>query len=169
MKREELKALDLTDEQVNSVMKLYGKAIVELQNGMTTAQAESETAKTELKRYQKGGDAYTDPAEFERLKKFEQDTLSKETNAKKTAALTKLYKGANASESVVKLLISGVNLAEIELDEKGEVKGGADLLKKAKADYADLFGANGNTGAPHASNGTAQQGNGAEKPKQVVY
>ena len=50
MKREELKALDLTDEQVNSVMKLYGKAIVELQNGMTTAQAESETAKTELKK-----------------------------------------------------------------------------------------------------------------------
>ena len=56
MKREELKALDLTDEQVNAVMKLYGNSIVELQNGMSTAQAESETAKTELKRYQKGGD-----------------------------------------------------------------------------------------------------------------
>ena len=35
MKREELKALELSDEQVNSVMKLYGKSITELQNGFT--------------------------------------------------------------------------------------------------------------------------------------
>ena len=41
MKREELKALVLTDEQVNAVMKLYGISIVELQNGMSTAQAEN--------------------------------------------------------------------------------------------------------------------------------
>ena len=48
MKRDELKALELTDEQVNGVMKLYGKSITELQNGLTTAQEESEKAKGEL-------------------------------------------------------------------------------------------------------------------------
>ena len=48
MKRDELKALELTDEQVNAVMKLYGKSITELQNGLTTAQEESEKAKGEL-------------------------------------------------------------------------------------------------------------------------
>ena len=39
MKREELKALELTDEQVNSVMKLFGKSVTELQNGLSAAQA----------------------------------------------------------------------------------------------------------------------------------
>ena len=48
MKRDELKALELTDEQVNAVMKLYGKSITELQNGLTMAQEESEKAKGEL-------------------------------------------------------------------------------------------------------------------------
>ena len=48
MKRDELKALELTDEQVNAVMKLYGKSITELQNGLTTAQEESEKAKGDL-------------------------------------------------------------------------------------------------------------------------
>lgn len=43
MKRDELKALDLTDEQVGAVMKLYGASITELQNGLTTAQEESES------------------------------------------------------------------------------------------------------------------------------
>ena len=46
MKRDELKALELTDDQVNAVMKLYGASITELQNGLTTAQEESEKAKT---------------------------------------------------------------------------------------------------------------------------
>ena len=89
MKREELKALELTDEQVSAVMKLYGASITELQNGLTTAQEESEKAKGELKKYQKGGELYIDGEDHTRLKNFEKDTISKETNAKKTAALTK--------------------------------------------------------------------------------
>ena len=34
MKREELEALELTSEQVNAVMKLYGKSVTELQSGL---------------------------------------------------------------------------------------------------------------------------------------
>lgn len=148
MNREVLKALGLTDEQVNGVMKEFGKSITELQNGLSAAQADSEAAKAELKKHQKGGELYIDGEEFTRLKSFEKDTLTRETNAKKTAALTKLFKGANASDSATKLLISGSKLDELELDDKGEIKGAADILKKAKADYADLFAENGNAGVP---------------------
>ena len=109
--------------------------------------------KTELKKYQKDGEFYVDPEEFKRLKQFESDTLSKEVNAKKTAALTKLFKSANASDSATKLLISSSKLDELELDDKGEIKGGGELLKKAKADYAELFAANGNGGVPQARDG----------------
>ena len=166
MKRDDLKALELTDEQVNSVMKMYGKAVAELQNGLSAAQSDSESAKAELKKYQKDGEYYIDKNEYKRLKTFETDTLTRETNAKKTAALTKLYKGANASDSVTKLLISNAKLDEIELDEKDEVKGGSDILKKAKADYADLFAGNGNAGVPH--NPDVPNGGGTAKKVPVV-
>lgn len=166
MKRDDLKALELTDEQVNSVMKMYGKAITELQNGLSAAQSDSESAKAELKKYQKDGEYYIDPNEHKRLKTFETETLTKETKAKKTAALTKLYKGANASDSATKLLISSTNLDEVDLDDKGDVKGGSDILKKAKADYADLFPVNGNAGVPQ--NPDAPSGGGAAKKVPVV-
>ena len=167
MNREELIALALTDEQVNGVMKLHGKAIVELQNGLSAAQADSETAKKELKKYQKGGELYVDNEEITRLKNFEKDTLTKESNAKKTAALTKLFKGANASDSATKLLISGSKLDELELDDKGEIKGAAEHLKKSKADYADLFAVTGNAGVPQ--NPPGQAGGGSGKKAQAVY
>lgn len=155
MNRDGLKAIGLTDEQVESVMQDHGKAISSFQRTIDEKDAE-------LKKYKKGGELYQDPAEFERLKTFEKDTLKKETNAKKTAALTKLFKSANASDSVAKLFVSGKNLDEIELDDKGEIKGGKDILNQAKADYADLFSTDGNGGVPQ---GSAAQTNGATAKK----
>ena len=154
MKREELKALELTDEQVNAVMKMYGKSITELQNGLSTAQADSETAKAELKKYQKGGELYIDGEEHQRLKTFETETL------------TKLFKGENASDSATKLLISSSKLDEIELDDQGEIKGGAEILKKAKDDYADLFAVNGNSGVPQSPDG---EGGASAKQRAKFY
>ncbi len=77
MNREALVALGLSDEQVNGVMKEYGKSIVELQKGLSAAQADSETAKAELKKYQSGGELYVDNAEYARLKNFEKDTFER--------------------------------------------------------------------------------------------
>lgn len=167
MKREELVALGLTEEQVNGVMTNYGKSIKQLQDGLTSAQSDSESAKAELKKYQKGGELFVDKAEYDRLSKFEKDTLSAETTAKKTEALTKLFKAANATDSVAKLLISGHDLEKIELDEKGELKNGTELLKQAKADYADLFGGSGDKGAPQANPDAG--GNAGNKTPQIVY
>ena len=160
MNREELKALGLTDEQIGSVMENYGKSVVNLQKSADEKDAE-------LKKYQKGGEYYTDPKEIERLKTFEKETLTRETNAKKTEALTKLYKGAKATDSVAKLLISGHDLEKLELDDKGEIKNGAELLKKAKADYADLFGGSGDKGVPQANPDAG--GDAGTKAPQIVY
>ena len=165
--REELKALGLAEETVNAVMVLHGKKMTEAINKATADNADGKAAQEELKKYQKGGEYYVDKKEHERLKAFETETLTKAEREKKTAALTKLYKSANASDSAVKLLLKSHNLDEIELDDKGEVKGGVDVLNAAQADYADLFSANGNAGVPHATEGA--QGNGASTKKQVVY
>ena len=160
MNREELKAMGLTDEQIGSVMENYGKSVVNLQKSADEKDAE-------LKKYQKGGELYFDPAELERLKTFEKETLTRETNAKKTEALTKLFKSAKATDSVAKLLISGHDLEKLELDDKGEIKNGAELLKKAKADYADLFGGSGDKGVPQANPDAG--GDAGTKAPQIVY
>lgn len=151
--REDLKALGLADEVVNAVMVLHGKKMTEAIRQASADNEQSKAAQEELKKYQKGGEYYVDKKEHERLKAFETETLTKAEREKKTAALTKLYKGANASDSAIKLLIKGHNLDEIELDDKGEVKNGAELLKTAQADYTDLFGADGNSGVPHDTEG----------------
>ena len=166
--REDLKALGLADEVVNAVMVLHGKKMTEAIKQATADNADGKAAQEELKKYQKGGEYYVDKKEHERLKAFETETLTKAEREKKTAALTKLYKSANASDGAIKLLIKGHNLDEVTLDEKGEVKDGAELLKSAKADYADLFASGGNTGAPHAHEEQGGNGSGG-KSKQVVY
>lgn len=165
MKREELEALELTGEQINAVMKLYGKAVTELQSGLSAAVADGEAVKAELKKYQKDGELYIDGDEYNRLKNFEKDTLEKDMTAKTIEELTQLYKTAGASDSVVKLLIAGTKLDELDRDDKGKLKNPSEILKKAKADYADVFAANGNSGVPQAHDGEG----GATETKRAKF
>ena len=165
--REALKAKGYTDEQIDTLLDMFHAEEQELRGQVTKLTSEREEAKAEIAKYQKGGEYYTDPKEIERLKTFEKETLTRETNAKKTEALTKLYKGAKATDSVAKLLISGHDLEKLELDDKGEIKNGAELLKKAKADYADLFGGSGDKGVPQANPDAG--GDAGTKTPQIVY
>ena len=166
MNRETLATFGLTDEQVESVLKAHGKDVAKLYSDIDTMKVEIEGLKstveernTELKRYQKGGDMFVDTKEIERLRAFEQDTLTSASNAKKTDALTKLYKSANASDSATKLFIKSTDLSKIELDDKGEIKNGAELVKQAKADCPDFFtdAASGGAGTTHAEKDTDAQ------------
>jgi hypothetical protein len=168
MTREELKALGIAEEStVNGIMVLHGKAMTEAVNKANLANERAEKAETELKKYQKGGEFYNDPKEIERLKTFEKDTLTRADRDKKTASLTKLFKSANASEGATKLLVSSQDFDKLEVDENGEVKNGLELLKKAKADYADLFSVNGNAGIPQSQEGSNNGNATAKKP--AVY
>ena len=149
MKREELKAQGIADEHIDVILDAWHNEHKGLLDQVQALTRERDDAKAETKKYQKGGEYYVDKDEIERLKNFEQDTLTKEVKAKKTAGLTKLFKDANASDSGTKLFIKSTNLDDIELDDKGNVKGGAEILKQAKADYADLF-ESGETGVPQS-------------------
>ena len=164
--REELKALGLDDDLVEQVMRIHGEHNQKLASGITTANNERDAAKAELKRYQKGGDSYIDAKEHERLKAFEKDTLTSANRKANGEALMELYRSENVSESAAKLLVKTHNLDEIERDENGKVKGGADIIKADKADYAELFSANGNAGVPHATEGA---GTSETNPRKKIY
>jgi hypothetical protein len=149
MKREELKAKGIADEHIDDILNAWHNGHKSLLDQVQALTKERDEARAETKKYQKGGEFYVDKTEIERLQNFEKDTLTKEVKAKKTAGLTKLFKDANASDTGTKLLIKSTNLDDIELDDKGNVKGGAEILKQAKADYADIF-EGGETGVPQS-------------------
>lgn len=157
MKREELKAKGIADADIDYILDAWHNEQKSLLGQVQTLTKERDDAIAETKKYQKDGELYIDRDEHDRLKNFEKDTLTKETTAKKTAALDNLYKSANVSESARKLLIKATDLQTIDVDEKGVVKGGVELLKQARADFPDLGWVDGNTGVPHSP--TKESGN----------
>lgn len=165
MKREVLKARGIADGDIDFILNEWHESQKDLLNQVQTLTKERDDAVSETKKYQKDGELYIDKSEHERLKNFEKDTLTKEVTAKKTAGLTKLFKDANAGDGATKLFIKSLNLDEIELDDKGNVKGGADILKKAKAEYADMF-ASGDSGVPQSPGG---EGGASEKQHAKFY
>lgn len=165
MKREVLKARGIADGDIDFILNEWHESQKDLLNQVQTLTKERDDAVAETKKYQKDGELYIDKSEHERLKNFEKDTLTKEVTAKKTAGLTKLFKDANAGDGATKLFIKSLNLDEIELDDKGNVKGGADILKKAKAEYADMF-ASGDSGVPQSPDG---EGGASENKRAKFY
>ena len=165
MRREVLKARGIADEDIDFILNEWHESQKDLLNQVQMLTKERDDAVAETKKYQKDGELYIDKSEHERLKNFEKDTLTKEVTAKKTAGLTKLFKDANAGDGATKLFIKSLNLDEIELDDKGNVKGGADILKKAKAEYADMF-ASGDSGVPQSPDG---EGGASENKRAKFY
>ncbi len=134
MKREELKALGLTDEQIDGVMENYGKAVVNLQKTADEKDAE-------LKKYQKGGEYYTDPKEIERLKEFETSTKAEKVKATKDKAFDAMLAKLKVKDDFKKILKKSLDYEKIEVDDKGEIK--SDYEKKfseeLKADCPSAF------------------------------
>ena len=52
MTREELKAIGITEEHIEGVMMLHGKAMKDVRDKLAVSQDETATAKEELKKYQ---------------------------------------------------------------------------------------------------------------------
>lgn len=114
MNREELKAMGLTDEQIGSVMENYGKSVVNLQKSADEKDAE-------LKKYQKGGEYYTDPKEIERLKAFETETKAEKVKAQKDKAFDAMLTKLKVKDDFKKLLKKSLNYDELEVTDKGEI------------------------------------------------
>ena len=127
---------------VNQIMKINGEDIE-----IAKKNAKVDTTKfVEIEKYNQLQNDYDDlkkngidSKEFERLQKFEQDTKANQTRAKKEQAVTDLLKENKASDKALKLLLKGVDLEKVELDESGKIKDGKSIVDTLKGDYADFF------------------------------
>lgn len=152
MKRQEIKSLlrgikpdgDLSDI-IDAIMEMNG---ADVENAKKTAGtdaeklvAENERLTTKLKAYEKGGEHYVDPAEIERLKKFETDTKTAQQRATVEAAVNEMLIRNKVNPTVIKLTLKNLNVDDVKLDDKGKVttEYETEYMKAFKADYPEAI------------------------------
>nr|DAL95257.1 MAG TPA: minor structural protein [Caudoviricetes sp.] len=151
MKREELKELGLTDEQIGSVMALHGVTVNELNSRLSTAEQQATQYQEQLDKNQnelndfkasaKGNEDLTKQLEDLQSKFDETKTSSEQQIAdlKKSSAIDLALTQAGAKNiKAAKALLDGESL---ELTDEG-LKGLDDQLAALKESDGYLFGSN---------------------------
>ena len=149
MKREELKKLNLTDEQIDKVMSLHGadvenskSKIDELNKTNESLQSQIAERDKDLKTLKKqAGDNEELTNQFKELQsKYKQDTenLSKELQQTKlnSAVDSALGKAKVRNTTAAKALL---NMDEVKLNDKGEVEGLDDQISSLQKTDGYLF------------------------------
>ncbi len=88
MNREQLKAIGIADEHVDKVLDEFHKEQNGLQLQIQMLTGERDAARGEVKKYEQGGELYTDPTELEGLRKFKADTEAATVKQTKDKAFT---------------------------------------------------------------------------------
>ena len=170
MKRQELKNLlqgvENAGEIIDRIMEINGEDIENAKKNAGTdyeaVVAERDKWKAEAESYGKGGAKYVDPAEIERLKKFETDTKTAQKRATVEAAVNEMLTRNKVNSTFIKLMLKNLNTDEVKLDDKGKVttEYETEYMKAFKADYPEAIETpRPGTGAPSRS-GSGEQGGG---------
>lgn len=134
---ESLKALGIEEDKANEIIKAHNAIVQPIQ----ARAGELPGIKEKLARAEKSAegkeDAQAVQAQFDAYKR---QVEGEKTARLKQEAVTAALKGAGADERAIKLLLKGVNLDAVELDEKNGVKDQDALLSPIKTEYADFFG-----------------------------
>lgn len=163
--RKSLKAMGLTDEQVDSIVEMHTETVDGLKDKLKTAEEKAtqlDGVQKELDALKaKGGDDYK--AKYEAEKKafadYKADQTAKETKAAKEQAVRAYFEGKNITGGNLNIAMRGAKdeISSLELDADGKIKDTSALDALVGGEYAALVvttqtrGAN--TATPPAGNG----------------
>lgn len=163
--RKSLKAMGLTDEQVDSIVEMHTETVDGLKDKLKTAEEKAtqlDGVQKELDALKaKGGDDYK--AKYEAEKKafadYKADQTAKETKAAKESAVRAYFEGKNITGGNLNIAMRGAKdeINGLELDADGKIKDTSALDALVGGEYAALVvttqtrGAN--TATPPAGNG----------------
>lgn len=163
--RKSLKAMGLTDEQVDSIVEMHTETVDGLKDKLKTAEEKAtqlDGVQKELDALKaKGGDDYK--AKYEAEKKafadYKADQTAKETKAAKESAVRAYFEGKNITGGNLNIAMRGAKdeINGLELDADGKIKDTSALDALVSGEYAALVvttqtrGAN--TATPPAGNG----------------
>lgn len=166
LKRESLKAMGLTEEQITAVVEMHMETVTGLQKKLeeaTTKAAQYDEAKKQLDELGKEdwkGKYEKEHADFDAYKA---DVEKKAIVSSKTTAVTEILKKINVSEKRIPAILKVTDLDSIELDKNGGVKNADDVEKKLKEDWADFIVTEQKHGAPTPTPPSNNGGNAFEQ------
>lgn len=140
MKRDYLKSIGLTDEQINLVMEQNG---VDINTAKATLNADVEKYKGEAESYQAKATEWENKfngqaaayKDYDLLKKFHEDAMAKQEKQRQSDYVKSL--GCKYPELIVKQL----DFSKATYDEDKKIYTGLDeQIKTLKASYGDMFG-----------------------------
>lgn len=154
--RKSLKAMGLTDEQIESVIEAHAETVNGLKEKLEAVENNVETVeklKVDVEKYKKeletakqtiaDGEKYKEMYENEKgeYEKYKSDITAKETKAAKEKAVNKYFKSKGISDNNMEIAMRGVKseIDATELDEKGEIKDTKVFDELIKGDYARLI------------------------------
>lgn len=163
--RKSLKAMGLTDEQVDSIVEMHTETVDGLKDKLKAAEEKAtqlDGVQKELNELKaKGGDDYKARAEKaeKALNDYKAEVVAKETKAAKEAAVRAYFEGKNITGGNLNIAMRGAKdeINGLELDADGKIKDTSALDALVGGEYAALVvttqtrGAN--TATPPAGNG----------------
>ena len=167
--RKSLKAMGLTDEQVDSIVEMHTETVDGLKEKLKTAEEKAtqlDGVQKELDELKaKGGDDYKARAEKAEkdLNDYKAEVAAKETKAAKEAAVRAYFEGKNITGANLKIAMRAVGnmIDSMELD--GEKLKTTDSLDELVKEGGDLAGLVVTTQTRGANTATPPAGNGGSK------
>lgn len=149
LSRKFLKAMGLTEEQIDSVVEAHRETVDGLQKSLTAAEDKAkkfdnvEKELNELKAANSGREDFKTKYENEHteFEKYKSEIAAKKTRAAKENALKAYFESKNIVGKNQAIDMRGIKseLDGFELDEKGNIKNTASLDELVKGDYAGLI------------------------------
>ena len=142
--RKSLKAMGLTDEQVDSIIEMHTETVDGLKADISKYKADAEklpSVQRELDDLKAAGDGgYKEKYEKEHkaFEDFKNEQSAKESKAAKEKAYRELLISAGVSEKRVDSILKVSDLSKIELED-GKIKGADELSKNIKTEWADFI------------------------------
>lgn len=151
--RKALKAMGLTEEQVDSIIEAHTETVDGLKEQIKTYKADADKLEGvqkelgELK--QEGGEDYK--AKYEQEKQAHAQTkadyAAKETAAKVKDAYRALLKEAGVADKYIATAMRATDFSAMKLDKDGKLEGADTLTQSAKTEWADFIPATKTEGA----------------------
>ena len=152
--RKLLTALGIEADKQDQIIEAHTETVEGLKTQIAQYKADAEKLPEVQAALDKAKEAAKDGGDYDKLKKqfedYKAEVAQRETTAAKKAALTKLAKDAGLTEAGVAKALKYSDLSKIELDEKGEAKDAAALLKGLKEEWPEYIGSSETKGAETA-------------------
>lgn len=145
--RKMLKSMNLTEEQVESIIEEHTNVVNALKEERDSLKEDAEKLKATEKALEDAKKRLESDDSQDRLEKlqkefddYKQTVTAKETKLAKEKARTQILKDAGLPSNWIDRASKSINLDDIKLNENGEVEGLEELVGKIKEEWSDVIG-----------------------------